>query len=240
VKKEELKVVLLDDELLALSYLRTLCESIEAITVVKVFDNPEKLVAELPTLDFDCCISDIVMPQKTGLEIAEKLGDKAIIFCSAHNEFAADAYDIEAVDYLRKPIQRERLERALEKTRRLIEFRQSSDAWLVNTSRGKMAIPLTAIVAFSSDAFDRRDKNLLLKNGETFTIKNKSFDQLLEELHTLPMIRISKSELLVVSVIRNCIQHELFTNVMQKNGTFLQFNVGENYLKNVREQLSNL
>jgi two-component system, LytTR family, response regulator len=237
MRKKSLKIVLLDDELLALSYLRTLCESIEEVEVVKVYDDSEKFLSELASLDFDCCISDIVMPKHTGLQVAEQLGKKAFIFCSAHNEYAADAYDVEAIDYLRKPVQRERLVRALDKARVFIQNQTTEGAWLVHTTKGKISIPMSSILVFSSDALDRRDKLLRLKTGEEFIIKNKSFDQILSELKNLELIRISKSELLVGLTIQQLIQNEIHTTIKQKDGTFLKYTVGENYLKTVRESL---
>lgn len=237
MRKKSLKIVLLDDELLALSYLRTLCESIEEVEVVKVYNDSEKFLSEFASLEFDCCISDIVMPKQTGLQVAEQLAKKAFIFCSAHNEYAADAYDVEAIDYLRKPVQRERLVRALEKARVFIQNQLTEGAWLAHTTKGKISIPMSSILVFSTDALDRRDKLLRLKSGEEFIIKNKSFDQLLSELNNLELLRISKSELLVGLTVQQLIQNEIHTTIKQKDGTFLKFTVGENYLKTVRESL---
>ncbi|AEA42865.1 LytR/AlgR family response regulator transcription factor [Fluviicola taffensis] len=233
--KPLLRVVLLDDELLALSYLRTLCEGISDIEVVKAFDNPLVFLSEVPNLSFDFCISDIVMPNLSGLQVAEKLDSKPIIFTTAHNEYAADAFDIEAIDYLRKPVQRERLERAIEKVRIRIEQSKNQATWTVNTNKGKFTIQLSAIVRFSTDTYDRRDKLLLLEKGDELVVKNKSFDQLLQELDSISFIRISKSELVSKEFIQGYQGDVVLSKIRMKDGKYIEFSLSENYRKTFLE-----
>ncbi|WP_294671699.1 LytTR family DNA-binding domain-containing protein [uncultured Fluviicola sp.] len=230
-----LRVVLLDDELLALGYLRSLCEGIPDLEVVKAFDNPVLFLSELDDLSFDFCISDIVMPNMSGLEVAEKLLSKPIIFTTAHNEYAADAFDIEAIDYLRKPVQRERLERAIEKVKSHIEQAKSHASWTVNTNKGKFTIRLSQIVSFSTDTYDRRDKLMLLENGDEFVVKNKSFDQLLQELEGISLIRISKSELISKEYIRGYQGDVVISKIRTKEGKYREFSLSENYRKSFVE-----
>ncbi|MNK05393.1 Transcriptional regulatory protein YehT [compost metagenome] len=230
-----LRVVLLDDELLALSYLRTLCEGIPQIEVVKAFDNPLLFLAEISNLSFDFCISDIVMPNLSGLEVAEKLDSVPIIFTTAHNEYAVDAFDIEAIDYLRKPVQKERLERAIEKVKIHLEQLKNQATWTVNTNKGKFTIQLSDIVSFSTDTYDRRDKLLLLENGDELVVKNKSFDQLLQELELISLIRISKSELLSLTFIQGYQGDVILSKIRDKEGKYLEFSLSENYRKTFLE-----
>ncbi len=229
--RSPLRVVLLDDELLALSYLRTLCEGIPNIEVVKAFDNPLLFLSEVANLSFDFCISDMVMPNLSGLEVAEKLHSKPIIFTTAHNEYAADAFDIEAIDYLRKPVQKDRLERAIEKVRVRIEQSKNQATWSVNTNKGKFTIQLSTIVSFSTDTYDRRDKLMLLENGDEFVVKNKSFDQLLHELNSLSFIRISKSELISKDFIQGYHGDIVVSKIRTKEGKHKEFSLSENYRK---------
>lgn len=230
-----LRVVLLDDELLALGYLRTLCEGIPDIEVIKAFDNPLLFLSEVENLNFDFCISDIVMPNLSGLEVAEKLRSIPIIFTTAHNEYAADAFDVEAIDYLRKPVQRERLERAIEKVKNHLELLKSQATWTVNTNKGKFTIQLSTIVSFSTDTYDRRDKLMLLENGDELVIKNKSFDQLLQELEGISWIRISKSELLSKEFIQGYQGEIVLSKIRNKEGKYREFSLSENYRKSFVE-----
>lgn len=230
-----LRVVLLDDELLALAYLRTLCDSIPGIEVVKAFNDPVIFLSEIKNLAFDFCISDIVMPSLTGLEVAQELKSVPIIFTTAHNEYAADAFDIEAIDYLRKPVQRERLVRAIEKVQIHIEQLKSQATWTVNTNKGKLSIQQSHIVSFSTDTYDRRDKLLLLENGDQFVVKNKSFDQLLQELGAVSFIRISKSELISIDFIQGYQGDFVISKLRNEEGKYREFNLSENYRKSFLE-----
>ena len=226
--------VLLDDELLALSYLRTLCEQIPDIQVTKAYNNPELFLREIENLQFDFLISDIVMPSLTGLEVADKLRGTPVIFTTAHNEYAAEAFDVEAIDYLRKPVQVDRLNRAI---RKAIEQLQNSETkWITSTSKGKMSFLTREIVSLSAGEIDSRDKVILLSDGSNEVIKNKSFQQLTEELKTESFIRISKRVLFNIRFFHGHNSDQLFSKVKGQDGRSLVFSIGENYKKDVAER----
>lgn len=233
------RCVLLDDELLALSYLRTLCEGIPEIEVVKAFDQPQLFLDEINQIPFDICISDIVMPGLTGLEVARKLGQKPVIFTTAHNEYAAEAFDVEAIDFLRKPVQAERLQRAIQKAIQHLEQQKSSIQWQVTTAKGKMNFEVSSIVGFSANTLDRRDKLLLLSNGSTVVIKNKSFEQLITELNPAPFIRISKSELIQRPFIQGYQGDIIFSTLTNSEGKQITFTMSESYRKSIVELFRN-
>ena len=111
----KLKCLLLDDELPGLSYLKLLCEQIHELEVVRAFNNPEIFLKEFPGLDFDLCILDIEMPGINGIELAALLNNKPVIFTTAYKEFAINAFDLDAIDYIIKPVKPERLQLAVNK-----------------------------------------------------------------------------------------------------------------------------
>lgn len=76
------------------------------------------------------------MPGFSGLELAALLKGKLIIFTTAYKEFAAEAFDLNAVDYLRKPIQRERFEQAIAKALRLLDARAIQPPLVLASDRG--------------------------------------------------------------------------------------------------------
>ncbi|HLP56676.1 MAG TPA: response regulator transcription factor [Fluviicola sp.] len=235
---EVYRCVLIDDELLALAYLRTLCEAIPNIEVVRAYDNPVNLLHDLPELSVDFCISDIVMPSLTGLDLAMQL-NLPVIFTTAHNEYAADAFDIDAVDYLRKPVQKERLEKAIEKVVQILRQRAAKPVVLnVNTSKGKMRLVSDQVVAVSSETIDRRDKLVTLSTGEEWIIKNMSFEQLLSLLPDEQFCRISKSEVIGFSFVTGYTGETVFTSFKAKNGNLRHFSLSDNYRKEFLEKLS--
>ena|SRR6218665_1974195 len=225
--------ILLDDELLALSYIRTLCEKIPEIQVVKAFNDPEIFLKEFSNLRFDFLISDIVMPSFTGLDVAEKLKGIPVIFTTAHNEYAADAFDVDAIDYLRKPVQLERLEKAIRKTIDVLQSSTTEVKWAITTARGKMTFLCSEIVSFSANTLDSRDKLVLLSDGNTEVIKNKSFQSLIEELNSENFIRISKGEVFNTRYLQGYNGDQLFSSLKTETGKIRIFSMSENYRKDV-------
>lgn len=114
-----LRTVLLDDEPIILEELYSLLEGDERIEIVGSFSDPLKLLQELPALKPDCLFLDIEMPGISGIELAERLASAGleleIVFVTAYNHYAAQAFDVNAIDYLLKPIRQERIRKAVDK-----------------------------------------------------------------------------------------------------------------------------
>ena len=198
-----MKCILLDDELPGLTYLRMLCEQIPAAEVVKVYNDPYRLVEEARYLDFDLCVLDIDMPGLNGLEVARLLHNKPVIFTTAHTGFAAEAFDLEAVDYIRKPIARERLEKAFQKAAAQLE-RAVPDKQFVqlNTHKGKTLLFFDQLLHVTSSESDKRDKLALLESGEQLVLKNISFKQLQLMLPGTLFSRVNKKDLVALKTVR--------------------------------------
>lgn len=121
-----LKVLLVDDELLARSRLRTLLAdcSAPAASVEAEAANATQAIEWLQRQQFDVALIDIHMPGADGLTLARTLRTlpkpPAIVFVTAHAEHAVQAFELEALDYLTKPVRLERLQQALQKVARLV------------------------------------------------------------------------------------------------------------------------
>lgn len=114
--KAVIKVLIIDDEPLARAELQRLLKKHKQIEVLGEAQNIIEGKALIESLQPDAIFLDIEMPGGTGLELAEQLeGEIPIVFCTAYNEFAVDAFSLNAVDYLLKPAVPARLEKAIEK-----------------------------------------------------------------------------------------------------------------------------
>lgn len=118
-----MNLLIVDDEEPARRRLRELAANLPDCTVVGEAGNGRAAIEFVSTNAVDCVLLDIAMPGVDGLEAARHLATlespPAIVFCTAHDEHALAAFEAHAIDYLLKPIRRERLEAALGRARRL-------------------------------------------------------------------------------------------------------------------------
>jgi DNA-binding LytR/AlgR family response regulator len=116
-----MRVLLVDDEPAALERLQALFEQIAGVEVVGVARNGREALAQVEVLRPDLVMLDIQMPELSGLSVAGALRPEArpeIVFVTAFEMYAADAFDVEAADYLLKPVRFDRLRQAVERARR--------------------------------------------------------------------------------------------------------------------------
>jgi two-component system LytT family response regulator len=118
--KPPLRVYLVDDEPLAVKRLTRLLRQTRRVEIVGSTVNPGEALEFLSHQDVDAVFLDIQMPGMTGFELLQKLpGEPSVVFTTAFDRFALDAFEVNSVDYLVKPIEFERLEKALTKLERL-------------------------------------------------------------------------------------------------------------------------
>jgi len=224
--------LLLDDELPGLTYLKMLCEQLPDLEVVKAFDNPDFFLKEAPKLDFDFCILDIEMPKMNGLQIANLLNGKPVIFATAYKDYAAEAFDLNAIDYIRKPITIDRLKQAVEKARKHIGSSTESNHKTfiqLNTNKGKAILFFDKIAYIKTSESDSRDKIARLFDGEEFVMKNITFDKLLELLPSIDFCRINKKEILSIKAVQVFSFDEITTNLINEQGKNIKISLSENY-----------
>lgn len=170
-KEVPLKVLLVDDEPLARERLRTLLSDI-------AIQLPNEVVGEagngIDALDFlrrqaaDVVLADIRMPAMDGIELAGHLGacenPPAVIFTTAYDNYAVQAFDLNAVDYLLKPVRTQRLLTALQRVRGLVpadaallagigrELRGGGRTHLSCHERGKLLlVPISEVLYLKAD-----------------------------------------------------------------------------------------
>lgn len=128
----KLKALIVDDEYPARKELRFLLQQYENIEVVGEAANAKEAFTLIKALDYSVLFLDIEMPGMTGMELGQRIRElpdpPKVIFVSAYDEYAVKAFDVEAVDYLLKPIDEKRLERAIAKVTKLLQPQTASPA----------------------------------------------------------------------------------------------------------------
>lgn len=231
-----IKCVILDDELLAISYLKLLCEQIEGIEVVKAFNNPKIFLQEIDDIDCDLCILDIEMQGMNGLQVAGLIKHKKIIFTTAYKEYPAEAFDLDVVDYVRKPIKKERLQQAFEKVQKLTEQQTDQSFFEWNTNLGKSRILTADIVYIKTSEIDSRDKDVILKNNSDIILKNLSFKNLAELLPQKNFVQINKKEMVNTKYIQVFSASEIILDRSTTDGSPVKLVVSDVFRSQIEEK----
>ena len=209
----KLKVLLVDDEALARSRLRSLlgdCTAPEADILAEAANAVQAMNALQRDL-FDLVLLDIRMPGINGVALAGHIASMptppAIVFVTAHAEHAVQAFEVDAVDYLTKPVRLERLQQALQKVERLVESGRGLQAGLpeeilIISDRGRIErVPLVEILYLKAEL-----KYITVRTAARRYILEGSLNEL-EEKYTAHFLRIHRNALIARSAARSVEKH---------------------------------
>jgi two-component system response regulator AlgR len=157
-----LRVLIADDEPLAAERLQLLLAKCDRIDLVGTATDGDSTVRMAEALTPDLLLLDIAMPGLDGIGVAKALAgtrpSPAVIFITAFDQFAVAAFEVEAVDYLMKPVEPQRLQRALERGREYLERRETKPAARPEPSAHLQefwASDLTGLVRIAARDIDR-------------------------------------------------------------------------------------
>jgi len=167
----ELTAVLVDDEQLARDELGFLLGQTGGVTVIGQAVNGVDALTTIDRLRPDVVFLDVQMPGLTGFEVARRMIDAEspshIIFVTAYDQHAIEAFEVNAVDYILKPVDPVRLEVAVQRARRLIAFERAPD--IAAGAAGVTTAQLEKIVELVAERKSHRER-LALKVGERFLL----------------------------------------------------------------------
>jgi two-component system LytT family response regulator/two-component system response regulator LytT len=163
--------VLVDDEQLARDELGFLLGQTGGVTVIGQAVNGVDALTTIDRLRPDVVFLDVQMPGLTGFEVARRMIDAEspshIIFVTAYDQHAIEAFEVNAVDYILKPVDPVRLEVAVQRARRLIAFERAPD--IAAGAAGVTTAQLEKIVELVAERKSHRER-LALKVGERFLL----------------------------------------------------------------------
>ena len=208
-----LNVLVVDDEALARSRLRTLlgdCTAPAASVGAEAADAVQAMSA-LGRQAFDAVLLDIHMPGTDGMALAGVISElpkpPAVVFVTAHAGYAVQAFELEAVDYLTKPVRLERLQQALQKVERLRQAGRASEAdiptkMLVIQERGRTErLPLNEVLYLKAEL-----KYITVRTARRSYILDGSLSEL-EERHADHFMRIHRNALVARRAVRRLEKH---------------------------------
>ena len=209
----KLRVLLVDDESLARSRLTTLlgdCLAPSAVVAAEAADSVQAMRA-LKLGTFDVVLLDIRMPGMDGVTLAKTIAalpqPPAVVFVTAHAEHAVQAFELEAIDYLTKPVRLERLQQALQKVERLAQaskglYADTAEETLIIQDRGRTErVPLSEVLYLKAEL-----KYVTVRTAVRSYILDSSLSEL-EERHAAYFMRIHRNALIARRAVRALERH---------------------------------
>ncbi len=122
-----MRCIIIDDEPLALGIIKSYCEDIGTLEIVGTFMNALEAIPFLSDDNVDLVFSDIEMPQINGIDFIKTLDHKPLfIFTTAYSQYALEGFEINAVDYLVKPIPFPRFVKAVNRAKEIYELKKAN------------------------------------------------------------------------------------------------------------------
>jgi len=204
---DALRTLIVDDEPLAVERMQVICAKLEDLQVVGTASDGAAALRLIDALTPDLVLLDLTMPEVDGLAVARKLAKQArrpaVIFVTAHDHFAVEAFDLDAVDFVLKPVAPDRLRRAIDRAlaRRGADGARPGSEWIEELWVPHRAELLRIEVALVSRIDAERDY-VRLHVGDRSYLLLQTIAGLEARLDPAHFIRIHRSTILRRDCIR--------------------------------------
>lgn len=200
-----IKAIAIDDEPLALNVIQSLCDKSVNINLQKTFTQPNEALKHLRKFPVDLIFCDIQMPSMTGINLVKSLQQNTmVIFTTAFSEYAAVSYELNAIDYLLKPINQKRFTQAITKAEEYLDYINKKDQnadknIFIRADFSLVKIPLADILYIEGLADYLK---IYIKDRKTIVARMPMKD-MIEKLPSADFIRIHRSFILPLSKIES-------------------------------------
>lgn len=232
-----LRTLIVDDEPLAVERMQVICSKIDDLNVVGTASDGAQALRLIDALAPDLILLDMTMPEVDGLSVARELAGHeerpAVVFVTAHDNYAVEAFDLDAVDYVLKPVKPERLERAIQRAlSRRSDNERSQSKWLE-----ELWIPhRSELIRIETDEVSRIDAErdyVRLHVGDRSYLLLQTIAGLEQRLDPAKFIRIHRSTILKKEHIKGLRHDGLGVwSVEMDDGEALR--IGRTYLPKVK------
>ncbi|MGV8837146.1 LytR/AlgR family response regulator transcription factor, partial [Cellvibrio sp.] len=178
-------ILIVDDEALARQRLLRMVEKIDGFSVVAEADNAEDALVAITQHDPDIVLLDIRMPGRDGLSLAQDIAEledaPAVIFCTAFDQYALDAFGTNAVGYLLKPVKAEQLLQVLEKAQKLNKIQRVAAQKDNKPKSENQRTHITAKTRRGVELIPLDDVRYFLADHKYVTVYHRAGEHLLDE-----------------------------------------------------------
>ena len=237
-----LRVMVVDDEPLAVERLQLLLARCAGATVVGTANDGDAALRIAEAVSPDLVLLDIAMPGMDGIDVARALSasaiDPAVVFVTAFDNFAVAAFDVAAIDYLMKPVQLDRLERALERVRAHLAGGRRAGGRSVPVHVEEFWVPdhsgLVRIAASDIQRITAERDYMRLHVGARSWLIHRTIAKLEEDLDPALFIRVHRSVILRRDTIGGLYRDDAghWTARLKDGG---EQRIGRSYIDNVKK-----
>lgn len=220
-----LKILIADDESPARKKMKRMLEKFDGIEIIHLAENGLDALEHIEKLKPDVAFLDIEMPGLNGIEVVQNLtmdDPPFVVFATAYNEYAIKAFDLNALDYLLKPVNEERLDEALKKIRERMAGEEGGAKEQIEKVE-KLAEEEGNLLPFSNKVpvpthdryvlvdFDDivmievQDRNTLLHVGEKSYMMNQTLDHFERKLPKNKFLRVNRSALIGLGHVKEIV-----------------------------------
>jgi len=236
-----LNILIIDDEQPARDRLRRLLNELPRCEVVGEAASSKEALERISELSPDMLLLDISMPGMDGMSLARVLREggaaPAIIFCTAYQDQALNAFEVEALDYVVKPVRIERLETAIEKARKYVGSEQGTeeDQYVRSTVGGKVVLtPVHRVICLVSE-----DKYTTVTHEKGSTVIDESLTEL-EQKYPGLFFRVHRNALVSRKHLRGLERSTEGHTYVLLSGTDRKPEVSRRNISSLRKLLSEL
>ncbi|QLC25906.1 response regulator transcription factor [Parasphingopyxis algicola] len=236
-----LRTLLVDDEPLAIERMQILCARTEGIDLIGTAQDGESALRMVEALQPELLLLDIAMPGMDGMEVARALEHvdlaPAIIFVTAFDKFAVEAFDVAAVDYLLKPVAPERLEKALARVTEQLRETGDSEAEPSPWTEEFWVPHRSEVIRLAADDIDRIEAErdyMRLHIGERSYLLHQTISHLEERLDPARFMRVHRSSILNRDRIAK-LRHDGSGGWYAEMEDGAEVRIGRTYLKKVKQ-----
>jgi two-component system, LytTR family, response regulator len=236
--RAKIRAVVVDDEPLARSSLKLLLRRDPEVELVGECKSGMEALAEIRRKKPELVFLDVQMPECDGFDVLEQLGSEmppALVFVTAYDQYALRAFEAGALDYLLKPFDNARFERALNRAKERIEQRKETPRKIE-----RLAIKNAGQVLFQKiseiDWVEAADYYVCLHVGTKTHLLRRSMSDVDQELEQATFCRIHRSAIVNLERVRQLeISEDGGTDVVLNSGTRLR--LSRRYRKDLQERL---
>jgi len=227
-----MKCIIIDDEPLAIDVLKEYCQKMDFIELEETFTNPLEAISVIKEKKIDLIFCDIEMPQINGIDFINSLDNTPLfIFTTAYSQYAVEGFNLNAIDYLVKPIPYHRFIKAISRAKEVLAYRKSpvslNDNVFPSHGESKSANPGYIFVKAEYESIKINLDNIEYIQGLKDYLKihvrdtNKailtlmSFKEILDKLPSHQFVRAHKSFVVNIGCIKTIQRNRIVINDMR-------------------------